>query len=347
MKSLIVALVLGLSSAAMSQPVALVFKEGEHTRVNIREVLKLTLFQPQVEDEFVQPSVRNFDYSWTERVEKVNDDGTALIAITLDSFQTTTFIGEGKGAEEYFRFNSTDEYDLRKNFRDIKTYPRGQFLGQTLRFTIGPDGLIRSFENLDGYKVAAQGKGFDYEMVRAILALADERRLGQLLEQGFGAIAALNRKDVTTPFTMTEVPVDRELESRKKGDTLVVKARYTNPPQRIEYLEGIAIPIVLTNFGGEGSGKAVVKKGKFVWGSYQDSAMVTLNIDPEVIPYKAVREVTVRRSPIDVIRNAKVTIRETEQHTAKPKDPELVVPEGAKEIELPGATVEDELDRTN
>ncbi|HET6512927.1 MAG TPA: hypothetical protein VFH43_12085, partial [Candidatus Kapabacteria bacterium] len=126
----------------------------------------------------------------------------------------------------------------------------------------------------------------------------------------------------------------------RKGDSIFVTAKYSNPPQRIEYLEGISIPIALHNFGGEGKGKFVVKKGKVVWGQFSDSAMVDLNLDPDVIPYKAVRNVTMRRTPIEVMRGANVKINETEQHRGVLKEPELVKPKDAIEVELPGSTIE-------
>jgi hypothetical protein len=86
-----VLIVLSLAVTAQAQePLRLKFKEGEQNRLNITEELKLTLFQPQVDDEFIEPSVRVFDYSFTESVEKVNDDGSANFSITLDSFKTVT-----------------------------------------------------------------------------------------------------------------------------------------------------------------------------------------------------------------------------------------------------------------
>jgi hypothetical protein len=200
--------------------------------------------------------------------------------------------------------------------------------------------MIRNFDNLAEFQVAATGKGFEYDMVRAILALSDTLRMGQLLEQGFGGLAALDKPNYTANSTVTEIPVSRTIKSTRKGDSIFVTAKYSNPPERIEYLEGVAIPIVLKNFGGDGKGKFIVKKGKVVWGQFSDSAMVDLNIDPEVIPYKAIRNVTVTRSPIEVMRGANVKLNETEQHRGIPKAPDLVKPEGAIEVELPGSTVE-------
>jgi hypothetical protein len=341
---LIALIVLSLAGNAVAQEsLSLKFKEGEQNRLNITEELKLTLFQPQVEDEFIQPSVRIFDYSFTETTEKVNADGSAKMAITLDSFKTVTYIGEGRGREEYFNFNSSYDADLRNHFRDIKAYPRAQFLGHTLKFTVGNDGLIKSFENLTDFQLAATGKGFEYDMVRAILALADTLRMGQLLEHGFGGIAALGQTKFETNSTVTEIPVIRTIKSVRKGDTVTMSTTYSNPPERIEYLEGVAIPIKLTNFGGDGKGKFVVKKGQVTWGQFSDSAMVDLNIDPEVIPYRAIRNVTVRRAPLEVLRGVNIKLNETEQHRGIPKAKDLSVPEGAKEIKVPGASVEEEV----
>ncbi len=327
-------------NAQAQEPLRLKFKAGEQNRLNIVEELKLTLYQPQVDDEFIEPSIRVFDYSFTENIEKVNADGSASIAITLDSFKTVTFIGEGPGREEYFNFNSSYDTDLRQKFRDIKAYPRAQFLGHTLRFTVGADGMIRNFDNLADFQTAANGKGFEYDMVRAILALSDTLRMGQLLEQGFGGLAALDQSNYTANSTVTEIPVIRAIKSTRKGDSIFVTAKYSNPPERIEYLEGVAIPIVLTNFGGEGKGKFLVKKGKLVWGQFSDSSKVDLNIDPEVIPYKAIRNVTVRRTEIELLRGANIKINETEQHRGVLKAPELVKPDDAIEVEIPGSTIE-------
>jgi hypothetical protein len=327
------------ANAQAQEPLRLKFKEGEQNRLNIVEELKLTLFQPQVDDEFIEPSVRIFDYSFTELIEKVNPDGSANLAITLDSFKTVTYIGEGKGRQEYFNFNSSYDADLRQKFRDIKAYPRAQFLGHTLRFSVGADGMIRKFDNLAEFQVAATGKGFEYDMVRAILALSDTLRMGQLLEQGFGGLAALDKQNYTANSTVTEIPVVRSINSTRKGDSIFVTAKYSNPPERIEYLEGVAIPIVLKNFGGDGKGKFLVKKGKVVWGQFSDSSMVDLNIDPEVIPYKAIRNVTVTRTPLDVMRGAKIKLNETEQHRGIPKAKD-VVPKDAIEVEMQGSTIE-------
>jgi hypothetical protein len=333
-----------MAVSASAQDMKLKFVEGQQNQLTIREILKITLYQPQVEEEFIEPSVRTFDYSFTETIEKVNADGSARIAVVLDSFKTKTLIGEGRGAEEYFKFSSTDDYDLKTNFRDIKAYPRAQFLGQTLRFTVSPDGLVQNFENLSAFQMAATGKGFEYDMVRAILALADTLRMSQLFEQGFGGIAALGQRAYADPSTMTEVPVTRRIQSQRKGDSIFVTAAYINPPDKIEYLEGIAIPIVLTNFRSGGAGKAVVKKGMMTWGNYKDTMNVTLNIDPETIPYKVLRDITVEREPLKVMSGVKVRIEETKQHRGVPKAPELKVPEDAKVIELPGATIEESSD---
>ena len=326
--------------ANAQEPVRLKFKQGEQNRLNIVEVLKLTLYQPQVDEEVIEPSIRTFDYAFTETIEKVNPDGSALIAVTLDSFKTSTIIGEGHGREEFFKFNSSDDRDLRIFFRDIKAYPRAQFLGQTLRFTVGSDGTIINFDNLKDFQLAANGKGFEYEMVRAILALADTLRMGQLLEHGFGGLPAVGKPEARSTSTVTEIPVTRVVKSTKKGDTIAVTTKYIDAPDRIEYLEGIAIPITLTDFAGGGQGKFVVKKGRVVWGQYSDSSTVKLNIDPEVIPYEAVRTVTVRRAPMEVLRGVKVNLKETEQHRGVLKEPEVQVPEDAIEVELPGATID-------
>jgi hypothetical protein len=86
---------LGALSASAKTDYSLKFHQGELRRVKIQEVLKLFMIFPGVDSELAQPSVRTTDYSFTERVDTVFSDGSAMIAATLDSFKTAIMIGEG------------------------------------------------------------------------------------------------------------------------------------------------------------------------------------------------------------------------------------------------------------
>src|SRR5256885_10279795 len=85
------------------------FKEGESSHVKLTEELRLIQQMSQVDSELVEPSIRISVYNFTETVEKVHSDGSALIAATLDSFTTIIYLGKVEGRNEYFRFNSNSE----------------------------------------------------------------------------------------------------------------------------------------------------------------------------------------------------------------------------------------------
>src|SRR5437016_969913 len=70
------------------------FREGDVRRVTIDERLRLMMHFPQVETSDAKPSIRTSQYSFTESVEKLLPDGSALIGATLDSFKTLVTIGE-------------------------------------------------------------------------------------------------------------------------------------------------------------------------------------------------------------------------------------------------------------
>src|ERR1051325_1936620 len=131
------------------QDTRLYFRKGDMWRVEINERLRLMMHFPQVDPLDAKPSIRTTDYSFTERIDSVLADGSALIAATLDSFGTRIAFGEGKRTEDFFHFNSAVDWDLEHTLRDIKTLPRAQFLGQTLYYTLRPDGTVQGFQNLD------------------------------------------------------------------------------------------------------------------------------------------------------------------------------------------------------
>lgn len=331
----LVAMVAGAASARNDY--ALKFRQGELRRVHIQEKLKLFMIFPGVDSELAQPSVRTTDYSFTERVDTVYSDGSALIAATLDSFKTVILLGDGKDAETFFSFNSTNDYDLSHSLRDIKTLPRGQFLGQTLRFTMYTDGTVHSFRNLDDFHKLAVGKGYDYDFVHAMLSLTDSLRMGQLLEHGFGALGAVD-EPFHSPSTVTEIPVQRTVTARESSSgRLGFHAAYTNAPEKIDYLEGIAMPLGIEKFSGGGTGEVFVNKGHFIRGTFSDTAYVALAIDIEHMPETITRQVTVEVAPIEVMRGGSVSIQEVEVHHETPKDPNFpdADPSGAQPATTP------------
>src|ERR1041385_4171759 len=227
-------------------------RKGDQWRVDITEILRLMMHFPQVEEGDRKASIRTTAYSFTERIDSLLPDGSALMAATLDSFKTRISFGEGKHVEDFFHFNSAVEWDLEHTLRDIKTLPRAQFLGQTLHYTLNPDGTVSNFTNLDDFHKNAVGQGYDYDMVHAMLSLSDSLRMGQLLELGFVALAATKQKYVSAS-TATEIPVTRSVTvtpNSKHGGKL--NAVYSNAPARIEYLEGIATPMGILKFDGRG-----------------------------------------------------------------------------------------------
>ncbi len=316
-------LILGFVEAANAVPsgdLRLKFKAGDLNRVVIIERLTMMQHFPNVDEESALPSIRTTRYSFTERIDSVLADGSAHIGMTLDSFSTVINLGEGKRAQEFFHFNSNDGYDVKSNFRDIKVLPRGQFLGQTLHMTIGADGTIRDFQDLENFHLAAVGKGYDYDMVHAMLALADTLRLGQLFEQGFGGLAALDGGGkYSSWFTVTEVPVRRSVTAQADGATVTLQASYSEPPKKIDYLEGIAYPMEVTEFKGKGSGLFTLTSGKISHAEYHDSTSMVLNIDIEKVPEDIFRTVSIDRSRIEVMHGGTVKIKETENHRAIPK----------------------------
>jgi hypothetical protein len=325
-----IALVLFLVSSASlyaqqspSSDYRLHFRKGDEWRVDITEVLRLMMHFPQVEEGDRKPSIRTTEYSFTERIDSVLPDGSAIMAATLDSFKTRIAFGDGKRSEDFFHFSSAVDWDLEHTLRDIKTLPRAQFLGQTLRYTLMPDGTIKNFQNLADFHQNAVGQGYDYDMVHAMLSLADSLRMGQLLEIGFGGLAAAKQKYISAS-TATEIPVTRTVMFTPNGKhTGKVTAIYSNAPARIEYLEGIATPMGILKFAGRGEGEVSLKDGFLKHATYHDSANVLLAIDVDTVPEEISRQVTIESMPIPVLRlkhGGRVEIKEIESHHEAPKD---------------------------
>ncbi|HWF45194.1 MAG TPA: hypothetical protein VG537_11175 [Candidatus Kapabacteria bacterium] len=296
------------------------FREGDIHRVVITEVLRLEMHFPQVDSDQTRPSVRTSNYSFTETVQKVLPDGSAIIGATLDSFKTAIAIGEGANAEDFFHFNSAYSGDIEHFLHDIKVLPRAQFLGQTLLFTMRQDGTIHDFQNLQSFHDDAVGKGYDYDMVHAMLSLTDSLRIGQLLELGFGGLAGTGQQ-YTSLSTATEIPITRSVTSRSNRNSITVRATYFEPPKNIDYLEGIATPLIIKQFRGGGMGTIEMKDNFITHSIYRDTANVFLGVDIDNVPEEITRIVTTDVYPVAVLRGGTVSIKEIEVHKGTPKDP--------------------------
>ncbi|MDP4200087.1 MAG: hypothetical protein Q8922_06280 [Bacteroidota bacterium] len=319
-----------------SQEFRLHFKEGDLWRVQTTEVLRLMMHFPQVDPMDAKPSIRTTVYSFTYAIEKTLPDGSAVIGATLDSFKTRIMFGEGKHAEDFFHFNSAVDWDLEHTLRDIKTLPRAQFLGQTLRFTMRPDGTVHDFQNLADFHQNAIGKGYDYDMVHAVLSLSDSLRMGQLLEFGFGGLAATGA-EYRSPSTATEIPMVRKVSFSSAGKRAAnVSVVYSDPQEHIDYLEGIATPMGILKFQGGGQGNILMHENFLKHGSYRDTANVVLAIDIDTVPEEITRLVTTDVTPIPVLRAGKqggrITVQEIESHEAPVPKHERSSPENSKTI---------------
>lgn len=297
------------------------FHKGDLHRVVTTEILRLTFHFPQVDEHDTRPSIRTSVYSFTERVDSVLSNGSAIIAASLDSFKTGIDLGEGKHAESFFRFNSAGDWDLTHELHDIKVLPRAQFLGQTIRFVMRPDGTIAEFLNLQDFYQAAIGHGYDYDLVHAMLSLSDSLRMGKLLEYGFGGIAAAQGKGIyTSPSTTTEIPVTRTVSAhRTSSETLDLHVRYSDPPSRIEYLEGIAMPLGILDYHASGSGNVTLAKGYLLHSEFKDTAKVLLHVDIDTVPEDITRSVTTDVFPISVL-HGKFSIKEISRHSGVNQD---------------------------
>jgi len=328
----IITLMLGgflLSAHAQTSDFRLHFRQGDLHRVVTTEILRLSFHFPQVEDHDARPSVRTSVYSFTERVDSVLADGSALMGASLDSFRTGIDFGEGKHAENFFRFNSAGEWDITHELHDIKVLPRAQFLGHVIRYIMKPDGTITQFLNLQDFQQAAIGHGYDYDLVHAMLSLSDSLRMGQLLEMGFGGLAAA-RSTYTSPSTTAEIPVTRTVSARHSGgESFDVSVRYTHPPDRIEYLEGIAMPLGILGYHGSGTGSITVSKGFLKHSEFQDSARVVLHVDIDTVPEDITRSVTTDVSPIAVLRGRNISIKEIAIHKGTLNDSLQTEPNGS------------------
>lgn len=328
-KFLLLTLVLILHTNAFAQkdqPLKIKFAEGDHFHVRVTEILYIRQQSSQVDSDNVDPSWRTTVYDFTEAIEKINPDGSAQMASTLDSFTTRIVVRENIDRNEYFRFNSNNEFDVQNRLRDIRALPRAQFLGQTIRYKLGTDGLVKNFENLSSFQQNTIARSFDYDMLHAMMSLSDSLRVGQLLEQGFGAIAAFsgsNNGRIRTPYTMTEIPLTRNLKAEKKGNTISFATEFTDIPDSTQYLEGIAFPMNIQNFKGKSMGSIVFKDGIALSGNAMDTASLELHVDTDVFKEQVSRNTTFERQPIKVLRGKDIKIKELESHHTPPKVPKL------------------------
>ncbi len=313
-------IVLSAAAARGQSPFRMQFHPGEMHRVVTKEILRLAMHFPQVDPADAKPSIRTTTYSFTETVDSVLADGSAVISASLDSFQTAINFGEGSDAQHFFTFNSSSDYDITHNLHDIKVLPRAQFLGHTIRYIMRPNGTIDTFLNLEDFHKDAVGKEYQYDMVHAMLSLTDSRRMGQLLEYGMGGMAAVNAP-YTSPSTTTEIPVTRTVTAHETGaGTLVVRTKYFGPPERVDYLEGIATPMGILHYYGAGSGTMSLNNGYLKHSFFQDTAKVQLLVDIDTVPEEITRTVTTNVYPIKLLHGI-ITIREIQDHTGVAKDP--------------------------
>ncbi len=343
---ILLAIVVGASSFILihERPNAkhLTFRSGTIDHLAISEVLKITMHFPQVDNDEVRPSIRITDYDFTETVEKVNKDGSAMFAVTLDSFKTRIILGEGRDKEEYFAFNSNNDEDMKTKLHDIRTLPRAQFLGQTLRFTVGTDGQVKHFENLAQFHQNSLGPDADYDFVHAMLSISDSLRMQQLFEHGFGALAASATKEgeFSGPSTTTEIPItrtitlDKSIPEKSGADSLVIRGSYSNAPAHIDYLEGLSANLGLSEYRGSGRGYAVVENGMVVRAAFRDTSAMKLQVDIETVPEEIVRYITAYRSPVALMHGV-IHLDEKRTHRGIPKAPKLDIDSNATEI-IPG-----------
>ncbi len=296
------------------------FRVGDLRRVVTTEVLRLAFHFPQVDEHDAKPSIRTSVYSFTERVDSILADGSAVMSTSLDSFKTGIDFGEGKHAENFFRFNSAGEWDITHELHDIKVLPRAQFLGQTIRYILRPDGTIANFLNLQDFYQVAIGRGYDYDLVHAMISLSDSLRMGQLLEFGYGGLAG-SQKPYVSSSTTTEIPITRTVSTQRTAPgSLTIDVKYSNPPQRIEYLEGIAMPLGILKYQGWGNGSLTMEKGYLKHSEYKDTAKLILHVDIDTVPEEITRSVSTDVFPITVLHGRNVSIKELKIHSGSEQD---------------------------
>jgi hypothetical protein len=299
------------------------FRQGDSYVVKSEEKLIIRMQFSQVDSALVEPSTRFTTYYFTERIDTVFSDGSANFASSLDSFKTKIIVGEVKDQNEYFRFDSQNDYDIKNRLKDIRALPRAQFLGQTLRYRVANDGTIMQFYNLANFQQLAVARAFDNDIMQAMYSLSDSLRIGQLLEHGFGTLAAGSNPTVTTPYTMTEIHVDRDLTIKYDGkEHISFQGKFSNQPEKITYLEGINFPMDLTKFKGGLRGECIYKNGYIASESSTDSASMVLVVPGDEIKNNVSRTYTVEREPLKVLRGATIHYKELETHTAEYKEKE-------------------------
>jgi hypothetical protein len=322
-KGLLFALLLPALFLADKKPQPkITFKEGGSYHVVLNETLRLTQQFSQVDSALVEPSTRFTTYHFTENIDKVFPDGSALVAATLDSVMTKIFVSEVIDRNEYFRFNSNNDYDIGNRLRDIRALPRAQFLGQTLRYVLSPDGRIHHFENLSAFQNGIIARAYDYDMLHALLSFTDSLRVGQLLEQGSGAFAAASGNKVTIPYTLTEINVTGEISATATDKRLDYRGVFKNPPAKVDYLEGIAYPINISDFSGGMKGSLTIENGLVTSQQQTDSATMKLSAEGDAFRNDIYRKVTLTRTENEGLRGAQINVKELRSYKppTKPQD---------------------------
>ncbi|HYM19918.1 MAG TPA: hypothetical protein VEW28_02825 [Candidatus Kapabacteria bacterium] len=304
-------LLVALSAANIAGAQQLKYIAGSSYHVKIHEMLKLTQQLSQVDNALTEPSYRFCTYNFTEIVQKVNPDGSADISSTLDSFTTKIYVAKVEDRNEFFRFNSNIEGDLANRLHDPRALPRAQYLGQSLKYTLDANGLVKNFDNLSAFQTATISHSYDYDMMHAMMSFADSLRIGQLLEQSNGAIAAIAAGGKTSlPYTLTEIHVTKNMTAHNTGDHISYSAIFTNPPDNLDYLEGISFPINLKNFTGSSSGTIDLANGIITKQSETDSAEMDLNLETDIIHNSIYRTCSLTRTENKVLRGIDLKIRE-------------------------------------
>ncbi|MBS1903702.1 MAG: hypothetical protein JSS75_08375 [Bacteroidetes bacterium] len=316
MKTLSLIVLAALCSVHVANAQKLQYVAGTSFHVQVDEMLKLTQFLTQVDSSLVEPSFRFTTYHFTEVIKEVRPDGSALVGSTLDSFTTKIFVGSVKDRNEYFRFNSNNEYDLGNRLKDPRALPRAQYLGQTLEYVLDANGLVHHFVNLSSFQAATIGRSYDYDMMHAMMAFADSLRVGQLLEMGNGVFAAIaNRGKVALPYTVTEIHLTKELSTKVAGSKIGFTARFVDPPAKTDYLEGISYPINVKDFKGGSFGSVSFKSGIVTAMEETDTASMQLFLDTEQFTNSIYRTVSIKRTPNTVLHGVDINIREINDST--------------------------------
>ena len=150
--------------------------------------------------------------------------------------------------------------------------------------------------------------------------------LGDRFHGTRGALAALG-ESYRSASTATEIPISRTVTARKERSASPTEGQisfttvYQAPPEKIDYLEGIATPMSILSFRGGAAGEVTLKSGFLKHSVLRDTAMVVLGVDIDTVPEEITRLVTTDVSPVSVVHGGKVSIKEVEVHRGAHKEP--------------------------